>query len=145
MEKYMRGSIPAQGSKFEFYRIYCKNGLMVNLLKLRDNFKSELERAFLGENSSLSYLKTELPQNSSPPEHYQVMVIGGTNFSTAKVIRKNSEINLFGVVKEKLNTFKNSGELFAFIFERVDFTADTICLNFALPLELKIPDAKIDG
>jgi len=118
---------------------------MQDLENIRDNFKSELEKAFLGENSSLSYLKTELPQNPSPPEHYQVMVIGGTNFSTAKVIRKNGEINLFGIVKEKLNTFKNSNELFDFIFERVDFTADTICLNFAFPLELKIRDGKIDG
>jgi hexokinase len=118
---------------------------MQDLENIRDNFKSEIEKAFLGENSSLSYLKTEIFHNPSPPEHYQVMVVGGTNFSTAKVIRKNGEINLFGIVKEKLNTFKNSGELFDFIFERVDFTADTICLNFAFPLELKIRDGKIDG
>ena len=118
---------------------------MQDLENIRDNFKSELEKAYLGENSSLSYLKTELPYNPNPPEHYQVMVLGGTNFSTAKVIRKNGEINLFGIVKEKLNTFKNSGELFDFIFERVDFTADTICLNFAFPLELKVREGKIDG
>lgn len=118
---------------------------MINLLKLRDNFKSELENAASGKVSSLSFLKTILPPESNRSEHYQVMVLGGTNFSTAKVIRKNGEINLFGIVKEKLNTFKNSDELFDFIFERVDFTTDTICLNFAFPLELKIRDGKIDG
>lgn len=118
---------------------------MVNLLKLRDNFKSELKNAASGKASSLSYLSTILSPESNRPDNYQVMVMGGTNFSMAKVIRKNGEINLFGIVREKLNTFKNSGELFDFIFERVDFTADTVCLNFAFPLELKIRDGKIDG
>jgi len=119
---------------------------MQDLKTLRDNFKKELELASIGKESSIPYIKVNLPKiNSATPSEYQVMVLGGTNFSSAVVKRSGSDIELYDVKKEKFSKFESAKDLFSFIFKYIDFSIDLVCLNFAFPMEPVLRDLRIDG
>lgn len=120
---------------------------MQDALIIRDNFKKELELASDGDKSSLPYIKVNLPSSFEHdiPDKYQVIVMGGTNFSSAMVRRNGFDIELYDTKKDKFDKFKSKNDLFSFILERVSSEIDTICVNFAFPLEPVLRDNRLDG
>lgn len=120
---------------------------MLDLKTLRDNFKRELVKAHGGEKSAFRYLKTKIPtaKSENSEKRYQVMVVGGTNFSTASVFRKGSDVSLTNIKKEQFSPFKSGKALFEFLSERILPDVNIVCLNFAFPMEQIVRDGRMDG
>lgn len=117
---------------------------MQDLKTLRDNFRSELEKASQSNLSSLPFLKNKLPEKELDPiGEYQVMVMGGTNFSSAIVRRSDSKIDLADIKKESFDLFKSSREILSYIVDRIE--RDVVCFNFAFPMSPVLRDNRLDG
>lgn len=118
---------------------------MQDLEKIRDDFKKELENGKNGLDCSLPFLKTKIPGSTNPSPFYQVMVIGGTNFSSADVMRSGFNIDLSNIEKEKLGSFDMGEKLLEFILKKLNPDTEYLCLNFAFPMESLIRDNRLDG
>lgn len=126
-----------------------KNRILFSPKELRvfaENFYQELVLAHEGKNSSLSFLKTPLPQN--PPEidgDLQVVAIGGTNFHSAIYRKANSFLKPDNFVKRILPKLHSKEILFEFILNEIDPHISYLALNFAYFIEPCIRENRLDG
>lgn len=142
-----------------------KNSLLYPLAvlkKIRDNFVKELFEALSGKETSLVFFKNHLPKKSliKQEEIFQVMVIGGRMFKSARVKvnldnschdrrtlsqNRNSLIKILKIEEKPLPIFKTGRDFFEFFEKQLETNVKIIALNFAFPLVPSLRGRFLDG
>lgn len=104
--------------------------------KIKHAFVQELQKASIGESSSISYFKHKLPENPIISSGIvQGIVIGGTNYIiSSEKIAQNGTREVLQRKTGKLPVFDRKETLFSFLLEHLDPQALAIGVNFGFPL-----------
>lgn len=117
------------------------------LIKIKNNFLSELKKADTRKPSSIPYIRHSLSNISlvRDGEVFQVMVIGGTVFRNALCKKQNGKINVISKIKSKPAIFAEKKDFLDFIFNQVHESVEVVAVNFAYPMEPVFDDNILDG
>jgi hexokinase len=104
-------------------------------LEVKNNFTKELHEASLGNKSSLSYIKYNLPDKPLVTNGLvQGIVMGGTNYIVSLEEVSHGKTNNLSRNTGILPTLTDSGVFFDFLAKHIDRQADAIALNLGFPL-----------
>jgi hexokinase len=114
---------------------------------LKNSFYSELISARQGQKTSLLYAKNQLPasplvKDQSP---FQVMVIGGTNFISATVLRQNGILQILKTTKQKTPILDCTETLLGLIIKHLEPETKILALNFAFRMNPVNRENVLDG
>lgn len=120
---------------------------MDNYKQISKLFLEELRLASEGKPSSLPFLISNMPKTKliNPNETYEVLVIGGSIFEKALVMKKDQRVEVISKRTGPLPSFENKGKLFDFIKDLVDPSVRVLCINFAAPIKFLERNGKPDG
>lgn len=111
------------------------------------NFTKELEDASSGEKTSLSFSKNPLPTQPlvEKGEQFQIIVLGGTNFQTARARQTSRGIEITAQHSGRSPLFQSFDALVDFFIQHLDPLVKTVALNFAFPLAPTLRDNRLDA
>ncbi|MBI4973266.1 hypothetical protein HZC27_01515 [Candidatus Roizmanbacteria bacterium] len=117
------------------------------LLIIKDNFIHEIQKASLGQESSVSFLPHTIPQTSplKDGEMFQVMTIGGSVFKSALVKKQPNECVVLSEKDDAIPRFGSDRIFLEFITSHLDPTVTYLSLNLAYPLDPVFRDNLLDG
>src|SRR3989344_5571915 len=116
------------------------------LSKIYHNFVSELEKATKGKTTSLPFIVHELSPSPivEEGEVFQVIVIGGSVYKQATLIKNGKGIEILEKKEEQL-TFRTEDEFLRFIDLSLKKDVNVLALNFAYPIEPVFEKGILDG
>lgn len=119
----------------------------MDLLKVKNNFLSELERANSGEKTSLPFIVHEIPEFSIVEENetFQVIVIGGTYGISAEVEKNGMSCKILSQKKVTLPLLSNKESLFLLLDQLFLDSTRVLVINFAFPIMPIFENGKLDG
>lgn len=117
------------------------------LQSIKNNFLSELEKAYEGKNSSLPFIVHEMPSFSTVEEsqEFQVLVIGGTYATSARVKKENRKCIVLTCDKTTLPMLLNKEDFLLFIEQNLFPDVSVLALNFAFPIKPVFENGRLDG
>lgn len=117
------------------------------LIQIKNNFYSELERANEGKNSSLPFIVHEMPSFSAVEEgqEFQVLVIGGTYATSARIKKENGKCVILTCDKTTLPMLLNKEDFLLFIEQSLFPDVSVLALNFAFPIKPVFEKGRLDG
>jgi hexokinase len=116
--------------------------------KIKESFLGELKKTYLGENTSLSYLKHYLPDKPLVTSGIvQGIVIGGTNYIVSvEEIQEDGRRLVLDKRTGTLPILKDDQTFISFLKEHLDDRALAVGVNFGFPLEPVFgPHGELDG
>jgi hexokinase len=116
-----------------------------DLEEFRDNFFTELTQ--LGQpNCGLPGFVTQLPDAPFvlEDEVFEVVSIGGTNFSWARVVN-SMPLQVFESQNDKLPNLNTLADFRDFLVSKLAPEVSKIVINFAYPLQPAVKDDRLDG
>jgi len=116
-------------------------------LGIKNVFIKELKEASNGQQNSLLYVKNPIPSVKLvvPETQFQVMVIGGSKFISANVIRENGNLNILKTTNSITPILDNRETLINLIIKHLDPTTKVLALNFAFPVKVVSREGILDG
>ena len=114
---------------------------------LKNSFYSELVGASQGHKTSLLYSKTTPPVKLQIEDRtqFQVMVVGGTNFVSATMLRQDGVLPIFKTTKQKTPVLDCTKTLVRLIIEHLEPETKIVALNFAFRINPVIRENILDG
>lgn len=118
-----------------------------DLKLLSFNFVNEFKKASLGNASSLLFIKNSLPGKKlvKNGEKFQVIVIGGTIFRSAIVLKNEKGIKILSLKEGKIPVFKTKEIFLDFMLSHLEKGIKFLALNFAFPIKPIFIKNKLDG
>lgn len=119
---------------------------LTTLQTIRSNFTAELTQAGLGRPSSLSYFSHHVPNYPQPlPQHIQVMVIGGSQITSAYIASSATQLDSLTSQSHALPRLRSIHDLVHSIQRHLHPDCTHLALNFAFPLEPLLHADTFDG
>ena len=109
---------------------------MVDLKIITSSFVNGLNQSLQGNKTSLAFIINEIPKTKlvKNGEKFQVMVVGGTIFKSAILLRKDNNLEIISV-KEVPTPVLETKEIFLdFILSNLEEDINNLALNFAFPI-----------
>jgi hexokinase len=103
----------------------------------------ELIKADNGEKTDFAYSIHELSKKKDLSDSSQVMVIGGSNFQSCRVI--NNKLDLEHVVSEELSSITSKKILMDVVLRNILPDVKSLAVNFAFPLTPTVRNGILDG
>lgn len=120
---------------------------MKGLRKIADEFEDELHKAAKGIKTSLPFIRNPLPKKAIIPvnEIFQVIVMGGTFFHSARVKKTRYSFTIIESHIETRPFFKSKDSFLKYILTKIDPDVTYVCFNFAFPIEPYFNNGILDG
>lgn len=117
------------------------------LIKIKNNFLSELIKADNNETSSIPYIRHSLNKKSlvSDNDIFQVMVIGGTVFRSALCKKQDGKVTIISKSKSNPPKFADKSDFLDFIYSKIHDSVEVLAINFAYPMEPIFENNHLDG
>ncbi len=110
--------------------------------KIKTSFLNELTAASKGKDSSVSFIKNELPNKTTEKNPFQAIVVGGSNFVSATP----TDGNLTKRTQGSLPIFNTATDFEKFLLSVFEPDISALALNFAYPISPIInEDNLLDG
>ena len=107
-----------------------------DLEQIKENFKGELERAMMDEKSSLSSIKTTIPNSRIKNNiKIQVIVLGGTNYKLANIFNQGKEIFISKIKNGRVPDITSKDKFLRFLDTIINTEVDFLAINLAYPME----------
>jgi hexokinase len=115
--------------------------------EIKNNFLAELKLARAGKESSLRFIKHQLPDKSiiKNGELFQVIVIGGSVFRKALLKKENNQISIIDSKTENQPVFTTREQFLSFFTKRLYSNTPIVAINFAYALTPVFTDDMLDG
>lgn len=113
------------------------------LLKFSDSFMEELKKADAGKATDFAYSIHEFYESDRIPDESQLMVIGGSNFQSCRVI--NNRPDLENIISEELPLMTSEKILMDVVYRNIHSSTKYLAVNFAFPLTPVMRDNRLDG
>ncbi len=118
----------------------------MDLQKIASAFTQELVDASSGKDTSLRFLRTNISSIQIPDnEIFQVLVVGGSVFISAKVRKINGKLTVMTEKTFPISEFKDIEIFLSFINKYIIKSIKYVSLNFAFPQESVLRNGIIDG
>lgn len=115
---------------------YFQDYSLDELKTIKKNFKYELERAAINKKSSLSSIKTKIPDIQVKKNALvQVMVFGGTNYKVANIERRRDKILIKDIKQGKIPDITSEEKFLGFIDSIINVNTDYLAVNLAYPMK----------
>ncbi len=120
---------------------------MSELRQITHAFTKELEAASRGKKTSLAFIRHTTPRTSlvKNNERFQVLVIGGSVYKSACMIKKGDEWSIEKVSQGQQPAFATAQDFLSFLKTMIDPQVHVVGLNFAYPLQPIFENGKLDG
>lgn len=114
---------------------------------IRDNFLKELQQSAKGEKNSLKFIKHHPPSQPliKDDELFQVVVIGGSVFRKALMVKKDNKYLTIQQYEELQPEFETKEIFLQYLLEHLYEETSLVAVNFAYPLESLIRNERLDG
>jgi len=115
--------------------------------EIKSAFYDELVNASHGQKTNLLYAKNPISEQSLAESGtpFQVIVVGGTNFISATVVRKNGRLEILKTTKDVTPILDSKETLVNLIIKHLEPETRVLALNFAFPMNVVTRGNILDG
>jgi hexokinase len=117
------------------------------LTKITQRFFKELLWWEQGKSRDFSYLKTKITSSNlvTDAQQFQIMTIGGSNFTSAIGSWQDGKLKLANQVKTTLPIFETKEIFLEFIHNQINLNLEIISINFGYPVENFVRQGRLDA
>ncbi len=117
------------------------------LIQIKNNFLSVLQQAASGQQTSLPFIRHQLPKIPlvKSGDTFQVLVIGGSVCQKATMKKDGDELKIISHHELSLPPFLTRDDFMTFLGAYISRDAEVIALNLAYPLTPTLRGGMLDG
>ncbi|HLL60228.1 MAG TPA: hypothetical protein VK338_00790, partial [Candidatus Nitrosocosmicus sp.] len=115
------------------------------LQEIVHNFVDELQKSANGISTSISYIRNTVPKKNLQNEVIQCMIMGGTIFEKALVLRNGKNVEILSSEKIPMPVMKDINIFTDLILQQLDSTVSKVGFCLAYPLEPVFRENILDG